>query len=94
MTIRTTAIAIIVVVVGWLGVLVGVTLISDDAPSVLVVFPSQEFLAHIPENVAILSETAYSVTLTSDDTDLARRLYQNGARLVLPAGLEGCFSRA
>ena len=93
MTIKGAAFSIMMLVFGWLGILVGVTLISDEAPSVMVMFPSQDFLESMPDNIALLSATEFSVTLTSDEADLASRLYQSGAWLVLPAGLQGCFSR-
>lgn len=94
MTIRGTVLAITLLLFGWVGTLVGVTLLSDDAPAALVVFPSQDFLKRMPEDVAMLSATPFSVTLASDDADLALQLYQNGALLVLPAGLQGCFSNS
>ena len=93
MTIKVAAFSIMMLGLGWLGLLVGVTLISDAAPSVLVMFPSHDFLEKLPDSIALLSATSLSVTLTSDDADLAYRLYESGAWLVLPAGLQSCFSR-
>ncbi|WP_037311557.1 hypothetical protein [Ruegeria halocynthiae] len=93
MTTRGTFLAITLLVFGWVGILIGVTLLSDDAPAALVLFPGQDFLVDIPEDVAVLAATPFSVTLASDDADLAFQLYQHGAWLVLPAGLQGCASR-
>lgn len=90
MTIRGSICGVLVVLAGWIGILAGVTLLKDDAPAALVMFPTQDFLADMPSGVAILDATSISVTLASDDQDLALQLYRQGARLVLPAGLSGC----
>lgn len=94
MTIKGIVIVVSLFVFGWVTILAGITLFTDDAPAALVMFPSQDFLEQMPEDAAVLSATSFTVTLASDDTDLARRLYQKGAWLVLPAGLRGCFSRS
>ncbi|WP_147127414.1 hypothetical protein [Shimia ponticola] len=78
-------------VVGWLGLLVGVTLISDAAPAVLVLFPNDDLISTMAADVAILDATRFSVTLASTEGDLARRLYQNGSFIVLPARMTGCI---
>lgn len=72
--------------IGWIGVLAGVMVLSDAAPSALVVFPSADFFAALPADVAITGETAIGVTVTGE----AAILYRAGAWLVLPAGLLGC----
>ncbi|WP_370399138.1 hypothetical protein [Sulfitobacter sp. JB4-11] len=78
------------VLIGWLAVLAGVMVLSDRAPAALVVMPDATFLANLPEDVAITSRTMASVTLIGSEGDFAARLYQAGARLVLPSGLRGC----
>ena len=93
MTIKSTLLTLAFLLTGWVAVLAGVTLLSDDAPAALVLFPSQTLLAHLSEDVALVSVTPFSVTLTSETPDLALQLYQSGAWLVLPAGLEGCGTR-
>jgi hypothetical protein len=91
MTIRKTLTTGALFLAGWLAILTGVTVLDGSAPAVLIVFPSHEFLAKIPENAAVLDMSPTSITLVSDDTDFVRRLYQAGATLVLPAGLSGCM---
>lgn len=93
MTIKAALLAIPLLLMGWVGVLAGLTLLSDDAPAALVLFPSQDFLAQMPEGAAMLAATPISVTLASDNSNFALQLYKNGAWLVLPAGLRGCTAR-
>lgn len=85
-----TLMVIPLLLVAWLGVLSAVNLISDEAPALVVLFPSETFLHKMPEDVAIVSATPYSVTLASPDAGFALQLYQIGARVVLPSGLTGC----
>ena len=93
MTIRGTVCAVTFVLFGWVAILMGVTVLSDDAPAALVIFPSQEFLARMPDGVGIVSASPISVTVASENADLALQLYRTGAWFVLPAGLTGCFAR-
>lgn len=90
MTIKGACLAVPTLLAGWLAVLVTVTLLSDDAPAVVVLFPSAALAANLPEGVGITGATAYSVTLAAGEPRLALTLYQSGARLVLPSGLWGC----
>ncbi|MBO9395838.1 hypothetical protein J7400_04035 [Shimia sp. R9_2] len=90
MTTRSVLLSLVLLLFGWLGILGAVTLLTDDAPAALVVFPSQDFLERMPKDVAILSASPFSVTLASENAGLAIQLYQKGAWLVLPAGLQGC----
>lgn len=78
------------VVLGWGAVLAGVMLVSDASPAALVMFPTDTFLAALPESVAITGQTVFSVTLISETPGFAAALYDAGAPLVLPAGLLGC----
>lgn len=90
MTIRAIVLAAPLVLAGWVGVLAGVTLASNRAPAVLVPFPTVAFLAKLPPGTAILERNSFSVTLAHSEPGLAKMLYSAGARLVLPAGLQGC----
>lgn len=78
------------VIAGWLAVLAGVMILSDAAPAALVMFPDATFLNSLPDDVAILSQNAVSVTLTSESPGFGGTLYRIGAFVVLPAGLLGC----
>ena len=82
--------AILAVAAGWVGVMAAVMLVSDAAPAAVVVLPSEDFLARMPEG-AILSRTAWTLTVQSDAPGLGLALYRAGATLVLPAGLTGCL---
>jgi len=81
------------VLVGWFGVLISVGLFSDEAPAQVVLFPSGQFMSRIPENASISSFDGWSITLASDEPNFVRQLYAAGARVVLPAGLQGCAGR-
>lgn len=91
MTIRSLLIAVPLLLVSWIATLSIVALATDEAPAYVVLFPPQEFLSALPNGAAIMSASAFSVTLTSEDAGFARTLYQSGAMLVLPAGLPGCL---
>jgi hypothetical protein len=78
------------VILGWVAVLAGVMVLSDQAPAALVMFPDAAFMEALPDGIAITGQNAFSVTLTSDIPGMARALYSVGAPLVLPAGLIGC----
>ena len=78
------------VLLGWIAVLSGAMLLLDDAPGVLVIFPSTAFFDTLPTGVAITSHTEISVTVAGDVAGFAPMLYKSGAWLVLPAGLSGC----
>lgn len=78
------------VLVGWLAVLALVSVMSDEAPAYVVVFPSARVVHDLPRGVSVVESSAFSITLASDQPGLARALYQSGALLVLPSGLSGC----
>jgi hypothetical protein len=90
MTIRRLAIALPLVLAGWIGVMALVMLASDAAPAAVVVFPADDFLERMPEG-AVISRTRFTLTVRSDTPGLGRALYRAGALLVLPAGLTGCL---
>ena len=79
-----------VIAAGWLGLLASVMALTDDAPAAIVLFPSAGFLDALPAGIAIVSESALTVTLASTTPGLTAALYRAGARVVLPAGLAGC----
>ena len=91
MTIKAIIASVPVVLSGWIATLAGVAVTSDKAPAYLVLLPSQNLLMDLPHDAEILATSRISVTLTSDETGFVRELYQDGAWLVLPAGLAGCF---
>lgn len=79
------------VLIGWIAVLAGTMLLSNDAPGAFVLFPAEDFVARLPEGTSILAHDAISITVSGDIDHLTQKLYGAGARLVLPAGLAGCF---
>lgn len=78
------------VLLGWLGVMVLVMRFSDAAPAAVVPFPSAAFMQALPQGTAILEISALAVTF-ANQPDLTPKLYQAGAKVVLPAGLTGCL---
>ncbi|MBA4491061.1 hypothetical protein [Paracoccus sp. S1E-3] len=91
MTIRRLLLALAGMFAGWLAVLVVVGLFSDAAPAFVVVLPPEGLLTRLDPDVAVMAAGPFSLTLTSEQPGLARRLYRAGASLVLPAGLPGCL---
>ncbi|WP_425037984.1 hypothetical protein [Primorskyibacter sp. S187A] len=87
---RTVAIAVPFVLVGWLAVLSLVARFSDVAPAYVVLYPSREFVRALPEDARIAYYRPHGITLQSEEPGFAARLYAAGALLVLPAGLPGC----
>ncbi len=76
---------------GWIAVLAGTMMISDDAPGAFVLFPARNFVANLPDGTSILSHNAISITVSGQSDGLTQALYEAGGTLVLPAGLAGCF---
>lgn len=74
----------------WLLVLALVMRLGGPAPAALVLLPSADFWQALPEDVALTSRNGLGVTVRGGE-DLVARLYEAGARLVLPAGLAGCL---
>lgn len=91
MTIRRLLLALPAMFAGWLAVLVMVGLFSDAAPGAVVLLPPTDLIGRLDPDIAVMAAGRFSVTVTSDAPDLARRLYRAGAPLVLPAGLPGCL---
>ena len=90
MTIRQICLALPLLVMGWVLTLVLVSYYTDKAPAHVVLFPSHDFLQHMPDHMRITDATGWSVTITSDVPELAKTLYASGALIVLPSGLKGC----
>lgn len=91
---RSTLLAVPMLLLGWLAVLAATTLLTDTAPAHLVLFPTKAFLANLPPQTAIIAASAFTISLGSESEGAARSLYQQGAWLVLPAGLPGCAPRS
>ena len=89
--IRRIALAIPILLIGWVMVLAVVMRVGGEAPGAFVPLPSEHFIASLPKDVAITSRSAISVTLRGETDDLPKRLYAAGAFLVLPAGLDACI---
>lgn len=83
--------ALPLIFIGWITVMALVMWFSDAAPAAVVMLPNAEFIANLPDGVAILAENAISMTLSSDLPGFGATLYHAGALLVLPAGLTGCL---
>lgn len=90
MTIRSVLIALPLVVFGWLVTLTAVTVLTDEAPAYVVLFPGVGFVDSLPEGVSIVATNGFSITLAADRPALVRSLYRQGALIVFPAGLSGC----
>jgi hypothetical protein len=75
---------------GWITIMAGVMYFTDAAPAAVVIFPSDQVVDNLGD-VSILSAGKATITLQSKEERFARRLYQSGAWLVLPAGLVGCL---
>ena len=90
MTIKSGLAAASVMVFGWLSILGLVSMINDAPPAYVVMFPDAELFESLRQQTRILSATQFSVTLASDELNIARSPYAKGAILVLPAGLTGC----
>ncbi|OAN78396.1 hypothetical protein A8B78_13105 [Jannaschia sp. EhC01] len=91
MTIKRLALALPLVLIGWIATLAIVMRAGGEAPAAFVPFPSAALIENLPADVAITGRSPISLTLRSDAEDLPARLYQFGAWLVLPAGLEACI---
>ncbi|GLT11533.1 hypothetical protein ACFQFQ_24520 [Sulfitobacter porphyrae] len=91
MTIRGILCAIPLVFTGWILTLITVSLLTDEAPAQVVLFPSASFMQSLSDDIAILGSNGWSVTLAAPRSGFAASLYRTGARIVLPAGLPGCL---
>ena len=80
-----------VIAAAWLALSAGVMWATDAAPGALVFFPSNALMSNLPDDTAVTGGNRISVTLSSTEPHLTRKLYAAGAWLVLPAGLTGCL---
>ena len=91
-TIRRWGAALLLVFAGWLGVMALVMLLSDAAPGAVVLFPSADFIARLPDGVAVVGDGPFWIALRGGDiTAFGQKLYAAGGWIVLPAGLPGCL---
>jgi len=79
------------VAVGWFTILVLSMILSDAAPGAIAIFPSHDFIEHLPEGASIVDFGDYWIGIRSNRPGLGLALYDAGAVLVLPAGLPGCL---
>ena len=91
MTIRSSALSFGAVVIGWFALQMMVMRFTDAAPGAIVLFPADNFVTQLPDNIAVVSAGSNWVSVRSDTPDLAQKLYSAGAWIVLPAGLPGCL---
>lgn len=91
MTIKRLLLGLPLVFVAWITIMALVMRFSDAAPAAVVLFPSPEFMAALPKDVAIIAENSATISLSSDMPGFGAALYRAGALLVLPAGLTGCL---
>ena len=83
---------VISVLIMWITIMALVMRLSNAAPAALVLFPPKGFVKELPNGFAVLGYSNIALTIASDSKDLAAKLYDSGAWLVLPAGLKGCLS--
>jgi hypothetical protein len=89
-TIRRIALALPLVLFGWIAVMAAVMRFSDAAPAAVVPFPRAAMLAALPDETGILGLNRLALTVANRPGAVAD-LYRAGAWLVLPAGLTGCL---
>ena len=89
----TTATATIAcILLAWFSATAAITLISGAAPFVKVIFPGQQFMNALPDDIYVLDWSGPNAILYSKKPDFVRDLYRAGALLVLPARRGGCLS--
>lgn len=95
MTTRRVALALPLVLLGWIVVLALVMRLGASAPAALVVLPPAGLVGRLPAGVAVADANALGLTLRAQAPgpagNLTPALYAAGAWLVLPAGLAGCL---
>lgn len=84
------ALAIPLVVAGWLGLVVALTFGTSPGRSLAVIGPQAQALAAVARaNGRVLASTAYVTIARSDAADFVTQLYTAGAMLVLDAEQAG-----
>ena len=91
MTIKAWLGSLCLVVIGWLGIQATVMRLSDIAPGAIALVPPSGFGSGLPPDITIVGAGPYWISVQSDEPNLAKTLYAQGALLVLPAGLPGCL---
>jgi hypothetical protein len=91
MTIKTWALSLTAVLVGWFGLQLLVMRFTDAAPGAVVLFPTQDFITQLPADVAVVGGGSNWLAIKSDRPNLGQSLNTSGAWIVLPAGLPGCL---
>lgn len=91
MTIKLWVLSFVLVVLGWLGLQILVMLVTDAAPGAIALFPADDFVARLPDDVAVVGAGTNWISVRSDAAGLGSSLYAAGAWIVLPAGLPGCL---
>ena len=86
---KSNILGLVLALIGWVSINVFTMVISPSAPAALILFPSQAFIQSLPHDARILDHSRHSITLEISDSSYGS-LYENGARLVFPAGLTGC----
>lgn len=77
--------------VGWIATLAIVLRLGGEAPGVFVPFPPEGLVAALPDGISITGSSPISVTLQGGGAGFVHQVYEAGAWLVLPAGLEACI---
>lgn len=91
MTIKVWIGSIGAVLVGWFSLQLLVMYFTDAAPGAVILFPSTDFVAQLPQDVAVVGGGGNWIAVKSDAPNLGKNLYGAGAWVVLPAGLPGCL---
>lgn len=87
---RRIAVAVTLVVAGWLGLVVALTFTTSPGRALAVIGPQAQAIAAIAEaNGRVLSSSAFVTIARSDAADFVSRLYTAGALLVLDAEQAG-----
>jgi len=91
MTIKTWIMSFMTVITAAFLLQLAVMYFTDEAPGAVALFPADGFISSMPADMAVVGMGSGWVAVKSTGPDLGKRLYQAGARLVLPAGLPGCL---
>ena len=89
-TTKSLVFAVPIVLIGWVAVMALVMRFSAVAPAAVVVLPTADVMSELPADTAILGMSRWALTV-KNTPDMAAKLYDAGAILVLPAGLTGCL---
>ena len=79
------------VILSWSALQTVVMLFTDTAPGAIALFPANDFMAHLPDDVSVVGTGVNRISVRSGAADLGPKLYSAGALIVLPAGLPECL---